>query len=384
MINYKINPNDPLPRYYQVYASLYKRIHSDEFISGDALPSERQLASDYGVSRITIVKALDILERDGLIDRQHGRGNFVLNQVETLDHDEDLAVTFFLPDYADSYLISVLIGATRIAMQHGIQMHIVGEENNSDEIKLIQQAIQTGANGILLFPLSVHAKESFFHELVEQQYPLVMIDRYYPNIPIDHVVFDDEAAGYALTEILIEQGHRRIAILAGHEVRVTSVRNRLGGYQKALEAHGLPFDEDLVYLDVYENISPKSLYQRQSTYLKLLEKIKNDAPTALIAINNPVAEQLNIDLMKIKTEQMQAVISGHAERESYEMNISVAAISHKYITYDESVLVALAIQSGEIIGEKAMELLTRRIKQSVTSAPEAITIPMKVVQVDQM
>jgi DNA-binding LacI/PurR family transcriptional regulator len=193
-------------------------------------------------------------------------------------------------------------------------------------------------------------------------------------------VFDDEAAAYALTELLITKGHKRIAIFTGHEVSVTSVRNRLGGYQRALETYGLPFDEDLVYLDVYEKIKPDSLYQRQSTYHKLLEKIKNDAPTALIAINNPVAEQMNIDLMKIKTEKMQAVIAGHAKRESSEMNITVAAISHKYITYDQSVLVALAIQAGETLGERAMELLIGRIKQTIDGDPQAINIPMKVMQ----
>ncbi|MDF1513185.1 MAG: GntR family transcriptional regulator [Anaerolineae bacterium] len=383
MTDYKVNPNDPLPRYYQVYASLHKRIESDEFSAGDALPSERQLANDYGVSRITIVKALDILERESFIERQHGRGNFVLNQVEIVDDEEDFTVTFFLPTYADSYLISVLIGAARVAMQHGIQMNIVGADQNANETKLIQHAIQTDANGILVFPRFRDASESFYKELVEKHYPLIMIDRYYPTVPADSVVFDDEAAGYALTDILIKRGHTKIAIFTGHEVTVSSVRNRLFGYQRALEAHGLPFDENLVYLDIYENLSPNSLSNLQTTYLELHKIIKNDAPTALIAINNPVAVQMNIDLMKIKTEQMQAVISGQVDKDSYELNISVAAISHKYITYDQSVLVAIAIQSGEILGEKAMALLIDRIKHPIIGVPQSITIPMKVVQLDK-
>ena len=74
----KVDVNNPLPRYYQVYVSLEERIRAGELGPGDALPSERQLAVDYGVSRITIVKSLDMLVDDGLIERQHGRGNFVL------------------------------------------------------------------------------------------------------------------------------------------------------------------------------------------------------------------------------------------------------------------------------------------------------------------
>ena len=60
--------NNPVPRYYQVHASLLERIKAGEFQPGDAIPSERILVSDYQVSRITIVRALDLQERDGLIE----------------------------------------------------------------------------------------------------------------------------------------------------------------------------------------------------------------------------------------------------------------------------------------------------------------------------
>ena len=72
-----IDLNSPLPRYYQVYQSLINRINSGEFTNNQALPADRQLALDYGVSRFTIAKALDQLKADGLIHRQHGRGTFV-------------------------------------------------------------------------------------------------------------------------------------------------------------------------------------------------------------------------------------------------------------------------------------------------------------------
>ena len=73
----KIDTDNPLPRYFQVYNSLLERIHSGEFSGEQPLPPERQLTRDYGVSRITIVKAMDKLKHEGVIDRQHGRGTFV-------------------------------------------------------------------------------------------------------------------------------------------------------------------------------------------------------------------------------------------------------------------------------------------------------------------
>jgi GntR family transcriptional regulator len=43
----------------------------------EVIPTERQMAERFGVSRVTIQKALGILERDGLIYRRHGAGSFV-------------------------------------------------------------------------------------------------------------------------------------------------------------------------------------------------------------------------------------------------------------------------------------------------------------------
>ena len=44
---------------------------------GDAIPSERQLCADLGVSRLTVRAALDDLVRDGMLIRRHGSGTFV-------------------------------------------------------------------------------------------------------------------------------------------------------------------------------------------------------------------------------------------------------------------------------------------------------------------
>src|SRR6476619_7878805 len=44
---------------------------------GDAIPSERQLCVDLGVSRLTVRAALDDLVRDGMLVRRHGSGTFV-------------------------------------------------------------------------------------------------------------------------------------------------------------------------------------------------------------------------------------------------------------------------------------------------------------------
>ena len=65
------------PLYLQLERELRARIESRELVSGAALPSEEQICEQYGVSRITVRKALDGLIAKGLIIRRRGVGSFV-------------------------------------------------------------------------------------------------------------------------------------------------------------------------------------------------------------------------------------------------------------------------------------------------------------------
>lgn len=65
------------PLYYRVKRSLTERIRSGEFRLGDMLPSEDSLAEQYGVSRITVKRAVLDLAREGVVYRKQGKGTFV-------------------------------------------------------------------------------------------------------------------------------------------------------------------------------------------------------------------------------------------------------------------------------------------------------------------
>ena len=67
-----LQTNGPLTLYYQVEQRLRERIFSGQYKPGSSLPSENSLTSEFGVSRITIRRALNHLEEDGLILRRQG------------------------------------------------------------------------------------------------------------------------------------------------------------------------------------------------------------------------------------------------------------------------------------------------------------------------
>jgi GntR family transcriptional regulator len=68
---------EPIPLYFQIVNVLESRIVSGQYPPGSLLGTEKDLASEFGVSRITVIHALVALENKGLIDRKRARGTFV-------------------------------------------------------------------------------------------------------------------------------------------------------------------------------------------------------------------------------------------------------------------------------------------------------------------
>ena len=65
-----------VPLYYKVYEMLRRQIERGDYPEATPLPGEHELARRFGVSRVTIRRTMDILERADLITRLRGRGTF--------------------------------------------------------------------------------------------------------------------------------------------------------------------------------------------------------------------------------------------------------------------------------------------------------------------
>ena len=77
-----LDPKGAQPLYQQLQRALREAIENRVLVPDDALPAERQIASDLAVSRITVRKAIDGLVEEGLLVRRQGSGNFVASRIE--------------------------------------------------------------------------------------------------------------------------------------------------------------------------------------------------------------------------------------------------------------------------------------------------------------
>uniref|UniRef100_UPI003D743FC9 GntR family transcriptional regulator n=1 Tax=Streptomyces sp. NRRL F-5630 TaxID=1463864 RepID=UPI003D743FC9 len=71
-----------LPKYEQIAEDLRGQIVRGELPAGAALPSERELCETYSVARATLVRALDVLRQEGLVETRHGTGSTVRDRVQ--------------------------------------------------------------------------------------------------------------------------------------------------------------------------------------------------------------------------------------------------------------------------------------------------------------
>jgi len=77
LLTIQVDRNNPIPAYLQIAESLQSLLRAGALPPGTVLPPERVLCQQYGVSRMTLRQAYDVLERQDLIECQRGRGTFV-------------------------------------------------------------------------------------------------------------------------------------------------------------------------------------------------------------------------------------------------------------------------------------------------------------------
>ena len=87
-MQFVIVPGSELPIYRQIMRQVTDALSGGRLRPGDKLTSQRELAVQLVVSPLTVKKAYDELEREGLITTERGRGTFVSAAATAIDSRE--------------------------------------------------------------------------------------------------------------------------------------------------------------------------------------------------------------------------------------------------------------------------------------------------------
>jgi DNA-binding LacI/PurR family transcriptional regulator len=138
----------------------------------------------------------------------------------------------------------LLRGTVEAATEAGVSVVVTTVDSPAEFTRWFDQATARGTDGALCVLHLPGSRE--LQRMAAAQIPLILIDPpEEPHESIRSVGTTNWQGGMTATRHLIELGHRRIATIGGPEVFWSS-RARLAGYRAALQAAGLPVDEELV------------------------------------------------------------------------------------------------------------------------------------------
>ncbi|HJB15488.1 MAG TPA: GntR family transcriptional regulator [Candidatus Blautia excrementipullorum] len=122
--------NSHVSKYRVIMRSLIDKINNNEFAPDDCLPSEKQLMEEYGVSRITVRRALSEMEAEKYIYRQQGKGTFVnRNRIDENTYRRyNSGFSVIITSSGKKCTIKQIEKEFRPAGSHANQLHLSPEE----------------------------------------------------------------------------------------------------------------------------------------------------------------------------------------------------------------------------------------------------------------
>lgn len=294
-----------MPLYERLYNYVIGEITAGRLRPGDRVPSEKELAGQFDVSRITSRKALERLSQDGVIERMRGRGSFVSGNMD-VTRLQGLAArpaaqtagsprrvaALLLPDLADSYGLRLVRSVDSYLRRQGYYLLLcrTGGQREEEE-RAIEASVEIGVDGLIVFPVHGEYYSERLLRLVLDHYPLVLVDRYLKGIPACSVFTDNRRAAEDLTSYLIDQGHMHIAFISPPAQGTSAIEDRIQGVTAALATRGLSFGPEDCLTDMYSTLpgafTAENVAKDAETIRRFLEA--HPQVTALVACEYNIA-----------------------------------------------------------------------------------------------
>jgi LacI family transcriptional regulator len=249
-----------------------------------------------------------------------------------------------VPDITNVFYPEVIRGVEEAAAAAGYGVLLCdSNENAANEDKHLSMLSARRVDGVLL---ACCAQSTAYAAVARRRFPTVFVDRL-PPAPVEGTVSTDNVqAGYMATRHLIELGHKRIALLAGH-VGLSTHRDRIEGFRKAMQESHLPLPGEYLAsggVQVEDGLATGRALLRLAT-----------RPTAVMASNH-----------KLLLGLLQALEEGRVEAPR---RMSVLGFDdYLWNKYSSPSLTAVAQPTYEM-GKRSFELLLAFMRRDAGQSP---------------
>lgn len=278
------------PKYALLKREILGWLESGRLGPDEKMPSEHELAEQFGLSRQTVRQTLGQLVQEGRLYKAQGKGTFVAPEKKT-EPAGGAQTVGLVTTYISSYIFPHIVrGAEAAVRARGCRFLLTSTDNDKDkERESLAMLASQPLSGLIIEPTKSaegNPNLAYYLALNNQRIPYVMINASYPEISCPSLIIDDEEGGFAAATHLLELGHRRIAGF----FKTDDLQGilRLRGFMRAHQRAACMLRPEFV---VTYRTEDKEQHPLESVS-ELLGREQEERPTALVCYNDELALQL--------------------------------------------------------------------------------------------
>lgn len=215
--------------------------------------SIKDIARQAGVSPTTVSFVLNGKAREKRISEQVSKKilkiasklKYKPNQLARgLRTGKTKTIGLIVEDIANNFFASVAKVVEEEADKFGYKVLYGSTEDNAEKAKGLLEVLKyRQVDGYIITPTKSLEKEIALLGIARK--PVVLMDRYYPNINSHYVVVDNYGGAFTATKHLLAQGYKNIAIITTTSDQI-QMRERLDGFVAALKEEEVPYNKNMV------------------------------------------------------------------------------------------------------------------------------------------
>lgn len=247
----------------------------------------KDLARRLSVSVATVSRALR-----GLPDIHPDTRQAILDLARELDYQPNQLATslvksstrtigVIVPNLGYHFFSTAINGIEEVAYAEGYSVLMTqSKESYARELTSLQDLARGQVDGLIVSISRETSDYEHFRRLQRRGVPLVLFDRDCEVLDVPKVIIDNRAAARQAADHLLDNGCRRLALLAGPAYLALTVQ-RERGFREAIAAHGLSVDETLIAYGDYS----------QTNAVELTHRLMNspEPPDGILALSDRIA-----------------------------------------------------------------------------------------------
>lgn len=274
--------------------------------------------------------------------------------------NKTLTIGVLIPRITDVFCTQVIEGIEEILnpLNYGIVI-CSANDNLKQQSEKMNYLREKFVDGIIVMPVSSTEFEA--EEIVSRGIPIVLVDRLVKGQEFDAVICDNVNGAYSAVEMIINKGHRKIAVISGPD-EIFTAQERLTGYLRALNDYNIEVREDYI---VHSPYTKDGGIQAINQLLDL-----EDPPTAIFTTNYPITVNSMKVLMERNLEMGEAIsLCGYDQTELFQMfNPPVSVV----------------VQPSREIGNYAADILLKRMSEDQSRFPQIQRLKTQLIETDSV